>query len=161
MKSEVNVSDLLDYVIGSIRFGGFQPSKEQVEKLKEALPELTGTTTKEQKKEQFKAVSSRLDAALRLEGISTKSPQQREDSIKQIEEALVKLRAIEADTATVEFLSECTYHNVSKELRLAREKMENLLRRLREGESFSSSGPVGGISSHYRRLTRGTHFKEG
>jgi hypothetical protein len=149
-----NVSEMFDYLIGAIRFGGFQPSDDQKRRLMEALQ--LETFEKDQKEEQLKVVGKRLRVALWLKEISTKSQQQRESSIKQIQGSLNRLQALEADTAVVEFLIEYSYYDAPEELRLAREKMEKLLRRLEEGETFSASGPVNGIHSHMRRLLSGT-----
>jgi predicted transcriptional regulator len=132
-----NVSAALDYVIGAIMFGNFKPSAEQIQRLKGVLPELTSTTSKEEK---YKQLYTKL-RTLRLDGITVNA---RQESINRITKAIADVKKLEADSEAVDLLS--------TSFGSAREKMEELLRRLNSGETFATAGSVRSINSYTQKL---------
>jgi ElaB/YqjD/DUF883 family membrane-anchored ribosome-binding protein len=140
-----NVSAALDYVIGAIMFGNFKPSAEQIQRLKGVLPELTSTTSKEEK---YKQLYTKL-RTLRLDGITVNA---RQESINRITKAIADVKKLEADSEAVDLLSTSFGSDASIELRQAREKMEELLRRLNSGETFATAGSVRSINSYTQKL---------
>ncbi|MCH5584883.1 hypothetical protein MK805_07830 [Shimazuella sp. AN120528] len=148
--NSVDMDAALNQVIGAMKSGGYKPSEEQIQQLKEILEQAT-TSSEEQKKKQLKQLLTRIET-LRVHGTNVKL---REESIKRVREAIANAESLEADTEAVELLIYCfPWLDVSIEIREARGKMENLLRQLESGRTFNTLTPtLNSINAHIRRLT--------